>query len=380
MDNSSTPAPVRAFPELEIAAIVPCHNEEQSIATVVRDLKQAVPGIRVYVYDNRSTDRTVEEAHEAGAIVRHEEAKGKGNVIRRAFADIDADVYLMIDGDDTYDAFAAPELIELLLSGPYDHVLGVREPIEDDAYRAGHESGNKLINAITSWVFGHTQEDMLSGYRVMSRRFVKSFPAISREFEIETELTVHTMALRIPHTSKRVGFKDRAEGSESKLRTYSDGFKIMRLILQLARHERPFAIYGGTAALFAVLGSALITPAVMGYLRSGMVDKMPSLVMGLIFWVLSSLALVAGIVLDGIKKSRHESARLMFVRYPSVLAAMHDVFADRTRARSDELRLARRIREIVAAAPELPELPQDEGIHHGPFARRPEHRTPTRTH
>ncbi len=307
-------------PGLSIAAIVPCHNEEHAVGRVVEDLLAAVPGIVVYVYDNCSTDDTVTVATRAGAIVRREERKGKGNVIRRAFADIDADIYLMIDGDDTYDAHAAPELIRVLLSGPYDHVLGVRSPVEDaeSAYRAGHETGNRMINAITGWVFGSTENDMLSGYRVMSRRFVKSFPAVSREFEIETELTVHTLALRVPHTSRTIGFRDRPEGSESKLKTYRDGFKILRLIAQLAGHERPFAVYGGAAFVSFVAGVVLTLPVVGQYLQTQLVPRLPSLVLGLVFFILSALAVVAGIVLDGIRKSRHEDARLTYLQYPAV--------------------------------------------------------------
>lgn len=305
---------------LDIAAIVPCHNEELSIGRVVEDLRAAVPSMTVYVYDNCSTDDTAAEAFAAGAIVRREEAKGKGNVVRRAFADIDADVYLMIDGDDTYDAGAAPELIHLLLSGPYDHVLGVRQPLSEDepAYREGHEFGNRIINLITGWVFGARQADMLSGYRVMSKRFVKSFPAVSREFEIETELTVHTLALRVPHTSSTIGFKDRGEGSESKLKTYRDGFKIVGLIGQLARHERPLAVYGGLAAVFAILGVAMMAPVLSQYLETQLVPRMPTLFSGLVLWVLAALSLVLGLVMDGIRKARHETARLGYLRYPSV--------------------------------------------------------------
>ncbi|KAF5294003.1 hypothetical protein FQR65_LT20014 [Abscondita terminalis] len=242
---------------LRIAAIVPCYNEEASVALVVADLIAAVPGIQVYVYDNNSSDRTSEVAAAAGAIVRREERKGKGNVVRRAFADVDADVYLLIDGDDTYEAAAAPQMIEMLLSGPYDHVLGCRadDPAQT-AYRPGHAQGNRMFNRLVGSLFGERVTDMLSGYRVFSRRFVKSFPALSSGFEIETELTVHSMALRVPQREVAVGFKDRPEGSESKLNTFSDGFKILWLITRLFAHERPFAFHGFLAALsmlFAVI-------------------------------------------------------------------------------------------------------------------------------
>ncbi len=324
------------YPELEIAAIVPCHNEASAIEAVVHGLQAAVPGMTIYVYDNCSTDGTAERAAKAGAIVREEHRKGKGNVVRRAFADIDADVYLMIDGDGTYDTSAAPVLIAELLSGPYDHVLGVRE-VEVNAgaaYRQGHEFGNRLINDITGWVFGRTENDMLSGYRVMSRRFVKSFPAVSREFEIETELTVHTLALRLPHTSVPVAFRDRAEGSESKLKTYRDGFKIMRLIAQLARHERPLTVYGGAAAVLALLGLGLIVPVLAEYVQTQLVPRVPSLVSGLIALVLAALTMAAGIVLDGIRKSRHEEARLSYLRYPAVWTAQPVRLMSRAPARA----------------------------------------------
>ncbi len=306
--------------ELRIAAIVPCHNEEAAVAKVVTDLEAAVPGIVVYVYDNRSTDATAELAREAGAIVRTETVKGKGNVVRRAFADIEADVYLMIDGDDTYDAFAAPKMIEALLSGPYDHVLGVRQ--EDDssgsAYRAGHESGNRVLNGVVGKVFGENVEDMLSGYRVFSRRFVKSFPAVSREFEIETELTVHTLHLRVPQTSVRVGFRDRPEGSESKLRTYHDGFKILGLIFGLARHERPVAFYGLFGTVAWLISVILIVPIVVQFYEIHSVPRFPTLFLAFTLLLLGSLAWTAGLILDGIRRSRHEAARLMYLRYSAV--------------------------------------------------------------
>lgn len=300
----------------EVAVVIPCYNEESSVTQVVSGLRESLPGARIYVYDNASTDDTALVARRAGAIVRHEELKGKGNVVRRAFADIDADVYLMIDGDDTYDPRAAGELVEKLLSGPYDHVLGVRRPVHEgeNPYRAGHAVGNRMLNRIVRWIFGGPAEsDMLSGYRAMSRRFVKSFPAVSREFEIETELTVHTLALRVPHASVPVGFQDRPAGSLSKLRTYHDGFKILRLIGTLARHEKPIAVYGALAALVAVAGVVLGLPVLADYAETGIVARMPSLLVAAILGVLALLLVVAGMILDGIKKARHEAARLRYL-------------------------------------------------------------------
>ncbi len=306
--------------ELRIAAVVPCHNEEASVAKVVSDLKAAVPGIDVYVYDNLSTDATAERALEAGAVVRRELAKGKGNVVRRAFADIEADIYVMIDGDDTYEASATPEMIKLLLEGPFDHVLGVRRQVEstDSAYRAGHENGNKVLNGVVGKVFGENVQDMLSGFRVFSRRFVKSFPAVSREFEIETELTVHSLHLRVPQTSVTVDFRDRPPGSESKLRTYHDGFKILSLIIGLARHERPVAFYGLFGTISMIIAVVLTVPIVIEFYDTGLVPRFPTLFLAFTLALLGCLAWTAGLILDGIRRSRHEAARLVYLRYSAV--------------------------------------------------------------
>jgi hypothetical protein len=308
--------------QYRIAAIVPCYNEEAAVAKVVTDLRASVPGMTVYVYDNRSTDRTVERAREAGAVVRSEPLKGKGNVVRRAFADIDADIYLLIDGDDTYDASAAPIMIEKLVSQNLDHVLGVRKDVQTSdgpsAYRPAHETGNRVLNRIVCAIFGDTLGDMLSGYRVFSRRFVKSFPAVSREFEIETELTVHSLALRIPSTSVPVNFRDRAAGSESKLRTYRDGWKILHVIVNLARHERPITFFGVFALLTTTVAVILGVPVVTTYFETSMVPRFPTLFVSSFLLVISCLAMVAGLVMDGIRKARHEHSRLAYMRYPAV--------------------------------------------------------------
>ena len=275
----------------------------------------------VYVYDNCSTDRTVECALAAGAVVCSEPLKGKGNVVRRAFADLDADIYLIIDGDDTYDAAAAPALIEKLVRENLDHVVGVRREVEGrngTAYRPAHATGNRVLNQIVTVLFGDSMGDMLSGYRVFSRRFVKSFPAVSREFEIETELTVHSLALRIPSASVPVDFRDRAEGSESKLRTYRDGWRILNVILSLARHERPMYFFGVLAGLAGMLAMVLAGPVLLEYVRTGFVPRLPTLFVSSFLLVISCLGLLGGLVLDGIRKSRHESSRLVYMRYPAV--------------------------------------------------------------
>lgn len=303
-----------------IAAIVPCYNEEAAVAKVVADLREAVPEMAIYVYDNNSSDRTAEVAREAGAIVRTELRKGKGNVVRRAFADIDADIYLIIDGDDTYDAAAAPEMIQALIDGPYDHILGVRTQPDDEesAYRPGHELGNKAFNRLVTGLFGDEVNDMLSGYRVFSRRFVKSFPALSREFETETELAVHTANLRLPTKEVAVGFRDRAEGSESKLRTYHDGFRILRLILRLVQHERPLLAYGSLAGVFVLLGLILGLPVVVDFFRTGQVERFPTAFLAASVMILAMLSLTVGLILNGLLHARQESARLAYLRFDSV--------------------------------------------------------------
>lgn len=305
--------------EPRIAGIVPCFNEEVAIAQVVADLHAAVPEMEIFVYDNNSTDKTAEVAAAAGATVRREEQKGKGNVVRRAFADIDADIYLIIDGDDTYDATAARTMVDTLLSGPYDHVLGVRTQDAGvaSAYRPGHETGNKAFNRLVGWLFGRRVSDMLSGYRVFSRRFVKSFPALSREFEIETELTVHSMNLRVPQVEVPVGFKDRPVGSESKLRTYHDGIRILGLIGSLVRHERPLLFYGILALLAYIAAVVLGIPVVWEFSQTGLVPRFPTAILASSLALLGSLSLTIGLMLDGVLRLRREQARLRYLELPA---------------------------------------------------------------
>ncbi|MFT4211443.1 MAG: glycosyltransferase [Microbacterium sp.] len=304
-----------------IVAIVPCHNEELSVGTVVADLRAAVPGIDVYVYDNDSFDATAEVARAAGAIVRYERMKGKGNAVRRAFADVDADIYVLIDGDDTYAAADLPIMIDRLAAGPYDHVLGVRRQTTDSAYRPGHELGNRAFNWLVGRVFKSSVTDMLSGYRVLSRRFVKSFPALSREFEIETELTVHAMSLRVPQSEVLVGFKDRPQGSESKLRTYHDGFRILSLIIGLVRHERPLMFYGVIGGLLALVGVILGIPIVAEYAQTGLVLRLPTVILALGIVLLAFMSWMIGLILDGVLKSRRELSRLSYLGYAAPKAA-----------------------------------------------------------
>ncbi|GAA1741346.1 glycosyltransferase [Microbacterium paludicola] len=300
-----------------IAAIVPCYNEEIAVAKVIADLRIAVPEIVVYVYDNGSTDGTVRAAAEAGAIVRSEPRRGKGNVVRRAFADIEADIYVLIDGDDTYDASPLPEMIRTLRENTLDHVLGVRTAPAGapPSYRAGHELGNRGFNWLVGGIFSEGVTDMLSGFRVMSRRFVKSFPAASREFEIETELTVHVMSLRLPQAEVPVGFRDRPAGSESKLRTYHDGFRILNLVAQLVRHELPLTLYASIGSVLMLAAVILGIPLVAEYVATGLVPRLPTAVLAVALGVSGVLAWVAGFVLDGVLKARREISRLHYLAH-----------------------------------------------------------------
>lgn len=304
-------------PAHPVAAIVPCHNEEATVAGVVADLQAAVPGIVVYVYDNCSTDATAAKAHAAGAVVRTETHKGKGNVIRRAFADVDAEAYVVIDGDGTYDASAAAGMVTTLQDGPYDQVLGVRRQTLPSAYRPGHATGNRVFNALVGWVFGEPVTDMLSGYRVLSRRFVKSFPTLSKEFEIETELTVHAINTRVPQIEVPVYFRDRPDGSESKLRTYHDGIRILGLILRLTRYERPLPFHGVLAGLLLVVALALGVPIFVEFVQTGLVPRFPTAILASSIVVIAVLLLVIGLILEALRRVRDESARMAYLRFPA---------------------------------------------------------------
>lgn len=303
----------------EVAVIVPCHNEEAAIGTVVADLRTALPSATIYVYDNASTDRTTEIAREAGAVVRHEPLKGKGNVVRRALADIDVDVYVLIDGDDTYDAAALPGLVNMLISGPYDQVTGIRRPDQEGAFRAGHEAGNRFFNRVVGGIFRQPVSDMLSGYRVFSRRFVRSFPAASKEFEIETELTIHAINNRVPQCEVPIGFKSRPDGSESKLNTYRDGLRILRTIARLLHHERPFAVWAGVAAILLAAGLLIGVPVVLDFRSTGTVAKLPSAVLAASLITLAVLGLVMAFLLESVRKLRQEQTRIAYLQHPSVM-------------------------------------------------------------
>ncbi len=303
---------------LTIAAIVPCHNEAAAVGKVIIDLQSAVPDIKIYVYDNCSTDDTTDVARSAGAHVRLESRKGKGNVVRRAFADVDADIYVLVDGDDTYGIDSLPLMIRMLVDGPLDQVTGVRSEATADAYRRGHALGNRFFNAVVRWIFGDQVNDMLSGFRVFSKRFVRSFPALSREFEIETELTIHAINARIPQAEAKVGFRDRAVGTESKLRTYRDGINILGMILRLARHERPLVVHGVFAALLSLVALVLGAPVVIEYLESGLVPRLPTAVLASSLFILAGLVMTIGLMLQGMLQIRREHSRLAYLSWEAV--------------------------------------------------------------
>jgi glycosyltransferase involved in cell wall biosynthesis len=300
-----------------VAAIVPCLDEGATVASVVADLSAALPGIVVYVYDNGSSDDTISRAREAGAIVREESRRGKGHVLRRAFADVQADIFVVTDGDATYDVSLLPRMVDLLRAGPFDQVVGVRRsPNPTAAYRRGHSAGNAFFNRVVGRLFDEPVQDMLSGFRVLSNRFVKSFPLRSRGFEVETELTVHAAGLRVPTVHVDVDYRERPEGGESKLRTYRDGLRILALITRLARYERPQPFHATIAAFLALISLVLGLPVVLDYLDTGLVQRFPTAILASSIAVIAVLALVMGMLLEANRRMRDEAARLAYLRLP----------------------------------------------------------------
>ena len=300
-----------------IAVLIPCYNEEIAIPHVVRDFQSALPDATIYVYDNNSTDRTKEVAAEAGAVVRTEQLQGKGNVMRRMFADIEADVYVLVDGDNTYHAASAPILVRTLVENQLDMVNGKRVSDIEAAYRRGHRFGNRLLTALVATIFGRRFTDMLSGYRVFSRRFVKSFPALSAGFEIETELTVHALELRMPTAEIDTPYLDRPQGSESKLRTYRDGWRILRTILFLVKEERPLQFFGSLASVLVVLALGLSIPLFITYAETGLVPRLPTAVLASGLMLLAFLSLAAGLILDTVTLGRREAKRIRYLQIPA---------------------------------------------------------------
>jgi glycosyltransferase involved in cell wall biosynthesis len=302
-----------AAPMTEIAVILPCYNEEAAIGKTVRDFRAALPAAKVYVYDNSSKDRTADVAREAGAIVRTEPRQGKGNVMRRMFADVEADIYVLADGDDTYDAAVAPALVRKLIDEGLDIVTGVRVHSQASAYRAGHVFGNRMLTGLTAMMFNVKLGDMLSGYRVMSRRFVKSFPFTAEGFGIETELTVHAVRLLMPMAEVDTAYKERPVGSVSKLSTYRDGFKILFTIAQMLREERPLLFFSVIAGVFAFVAIALGASIVVEFVHTGLVPRLPTAILATGLMLIAFLALMSGLILDTVTRGRWANKRLAYL-------------------------------------------------------------------
>jgi glycosyltransferase involved in cell wall biosynthesis len=301
---------------VRVAVLVPCYNEASSIATVVRDFRAALPAAAIYVYDNNSTDNTADIAREAGAIVRSEWQQGKGHVVRRMFADIEADVYVLVDGDDTYDSTAAPRLVEHLLDQGLDMITAKRIASTEQAYRFGHVFGNRLLTELVASSFGRRVSDLLSGYRVLSRRFVKSFPVLTGGFEIETELTVHALELGMPQDEIETVYKERPEDSQSKLNTYRDGARILKTIITLVKEERPLAFFSAVFALLATTSVVLAWPIFVEFFATGLVPRIPTAILSTGLMLLAFLALACGFILDTVTRGRRELKRLSYLRIP----------------------------------------------------------------
>jgi glycosyltransferase involved in cell wall biosynthesis len=307
------------YRDLNIALVVPCYNEAKTIAQVIQAFKQALPALTIYVFDNNSTDGTSDIARHEGAHVVHVPLRGKGNVVRRMFADVDADVYVMVDGDATYDAAAVRTLIDKLIDEQLDMVVGCRQTaaeIASAAYRHGHQWGNRLLTQSVMQIFGGQFTDMLSGYRVFTRRYVKSIPALSHGFEIETELTVHALELRMPYGEVMTQYGARPEGSESKLSTYKDGWKILKTIGRLYVSERPFSFFGIVASSIAAVAIILSIPIILEYLRAGVVPRFPTAILSASMMVCALLSFACGLILDNVTRGRHEVKRLTYLAIP----------------------------------------------------------------
>jgi glycosyltransferase involved in cell wall biosynthesis len=302
-----------------IAVIIPCYNEAVAIGTVVAGMRAALPQAAIYVYDNNSSDGTRGVAAAAGALVRREAMQGKGHVIRRAFADVDADIYVLVDGDATYDPEAAPAMVALLSDEGLDMVCGTRVTDATGAYRPGHRLGNLVLTGIVRLIFGAGVFDMLSGYRVFSRRFVKSFPALSGGFETETEFTVHALALHMPVGEVVTTYRERPVGSVSKLHTFSDGWRILSTIVLLVKESRPLAFFGLSGLAMLLVAAALAVPVVVQFMATGLVPRLPTAVLSTGLVLLSFLSITCGLVLDSVSRGRLEIKRLAYLAVPGVV-------------------------------------------------------------
>ncbi|HGX9267858.1 TPA: glycosyltransferase family 2 protein [Escherichia coli] len=302
------------YHSFNIAVIIPCYNEQKAIEKVINDFKTNIPTASIYVFDNNSTDSTAQVAEDAGATVHFVPLKGKGNVVRRMFSDVDADIYLMVDGDDTYDASSAPEMINHLIKNQLDMVVGCRQENGDqNTYRKGHRWGNKLLTGTVQTIFKGNFTDMLSGYRVFSRRYVKSFPCLSRGFEIETELTIHALELRMKYGEVNTKYGERPEGSVSKLSTWSDGFKILKTIIKLYSLERPLYFFSIIGVLLAALSIILGLPIIVDYIDTGLVRRFPTAFLTASIMLSSIMAFVCGIILHSNTTTRREMKALFYL-------------------------------------------------------------------
>lgn len=310
--------------QLSVAVLIPCHNEAVTIARVVGDFRAALPEAVIYVYDNNSTDGTAAVASAAGAIVRAETLQGKGNVVRRMFADVHADIYVLTDGDDTYKADSAVDMIRLLVEHQLDMVSGIRVSEAEAAYRRGHRFGNMILSGLVRWIFGDRVKDLLSGYRVFSRRFVKSFPALAAGFETETEFTVHALELNMPVGELPTPYRERPAGSASKLRTYSDGLRILRAILLLVKETRPLPFFSCAGLLLMLAGVGLSVPVTIDYLRTGLVARLPTAVLSAAMVEVALLSLACGLILDSVARGRKEAKRLAYLAIPPVPVGADD--------------------------------------------------------
>ena len=298
---------------LNIAVLLPCYNEGRSIADVVLDFRRVLPGTRIFVYDNNSTDNTSEQAARAGATVINSWRQGKGNVVRQMFADIDADIYIMADGDGTYDSTRAPELIQTLIDERADMVVGTRRDVKLDAGRKGHAFGNKIFNIIYQTIFGNDFTDIFSGYRVFTRRFAKSFPAMSPGFEIETEMSVHASILRLPVIEVECDYGRRQEGSESKLSSFRDGFKILRMMGSLMKETRPFIFFSYIALALVGISMFSAAPVLLEYFTTGLVSRMPTWILSMTMLLGSMMVFMAGVILDSVARGRAEQKRVHYL-------------------------------------------------------------------
>jgi glycosyltransferase involved in cell wall biosynthesis len=313
MSSEQRLAELTAAAKYQVAVLVPCYNEERAIAKVVADFRAALPDASIYVYDNNSTDGTVEAARKAGAVVRRENYQGKGHVVRRMFNDVEADVYVLVDGDATYDAASAPGMIAKLFDERLDMVVATRVDHETAAYRPGHRAGNRLLTGFVAHTFGHAFTDILSGYRAFSRRFVKSFPILSGGFEIETELTIHALELELPVGEVATPYYSRPSGSASKLSTWSDGFRILWTVQKLYRAERPLSLFGACGVALAIISIGLAIPVLVTYVQEGLVPRLPTAVLSTGLMLLAFLSIAVGLILDTVTRGRREAKLIAYL-------------------------------------------------------------------